>query len=96
MTRQSGSADDVTRTMPPELGFTGSKRGANSERLSASVYLATGGGSQLAQTQLVEEGDNPRWRMDRERAAFVDLVRWCIDPDGLFRRGVLPQALPNR
>jgi FAD/FMN-containing dehydrogenase len=38
----------------------------------------------------VEERDNPgRW-MNEERAAFVDLVRRDIDPDGLFRRGVWP------
>jgi hypothetical protein len=38
----------------------------------------------------VEDRDNPgRW-MDEERAAFVDLVRRGIDPDGLFRRGVWP------
>ena len=38
----------------------------------------------------VEDRANPgRW-MDQERAAFVDLVRRDIDPDGLFRRGVSP------
>jgi hypothetical protein len=38
----------------------------------------------------VEDRDNPgRW-MNEERAAFVDLVRRDIDPDGLFRRGVWP------
>jgi hypothetical protein len=38
----------------------------------------------------VEDRGNPgRW-MDDERAAFVDLVRRGIDPDGLFRRGVWP------
>jgi hypothetical protein len=38
----------------------------------------------------VEERANPgRW-MDQERAAFVDLVRRDIDPDGLFRRSVWP------
>ncbi len=38
---------------------------------------------------------NPgRW-MDEERAAFVDLVRRGIDPDGLFRRGVWPPRQPS-
>jgi FAD/FMN-containing dehydrogenase len=38
----------------------------------------------------VEDRANPgRW-MDQDRAAFVDLVRRDIDPDGLFRRGVWP------
>jgi len=38
----------------------------------------------------VEDRSNPgRW-MDAERAAFADLVRRGIDPDGLFRRGVWP------
>ncbi len=38
----------------------------------------------------IEDRANPgRW-MDEERAAFVDLVRRGIDPDGLFRRGVWP------
>jgi FAD/FMN-containing dehydrogenase len=37
---------------------------------------------------LVEDRANPgRW-MGEERAAFVDLVRRGIDPDGLFRRGL--------
>jgi hypothetical protein len=44
----------------------------------------------------VEDRDNPgRW-MDEERAAFVDLVRRGIDPDGLFRRGVWPPRQPSR
>jgi FAD binding domain len=43
----------------------------------------------------VEDRDNPgRW-MDEERAAFVDLVRRGIDPDGLFRRGVWPPRQPS-
>jgi hypothetical protein len=43
----------------------------------------------------VEDRDNPgRW-MDEERAAFVDLVRRGIDPDGLFRRGVWPPCQPS-
>jgi hypothetical protein len=38
----------------------------------------------------VEDRGNPgRW-MSEERAAFVDLVRRDVDPDGLFRRGVWP------
>jgi hypothetical protein len=43
----------------------------------------------------VENRDNPgRW-MDEERAAFVDLVRRGIDPDGLFRRGAWPPRQPS-
>jgi hypothetical protein len=43
----------------------------------------------------VENRDNPgRW-MDEERAAFVDLVRRGIDPDGLFRRDVWPPRQPS-
>jgi hypothetical protein len=44
----------------------------------------------------VEDRANPgRW-MDKERAAFVDLVRRGIDPEGLFRRGVWPTRQPDR
>jgi hypothetical protein len=38
----------------------------------------------------VEDRANPgRW-LNEERAAFVDLVRRGIDPDGLFRRDIWP------
>src|SRR5580658_7592515 len=43
----------------------------------------------------VEDRDNPGGWMDEERAAFVDLVRRGIDPDGLFRRGVWPPRQPS-
>ena len=52
--------------------------------------LSTGRGPCTARprTSGRSDRDNPgRW-MDEERAAFVDLVRRGIDPDGLFRRGV--------
>jgi hypothetical protein len=42
----------------------------------------------------VEDRDNPgRW-MSKERAAFVDLVRRDVDPDGLFRRAIWPPCAP--
>jgi hypothetical protein len=42
----------------------------------------------------VEDRDNPgRW-MSKERAAFVDLVRRDVDPDGLFRRAIWPPRAP--
>ena len=44
----------------------------------------------------VEDRDNPgRW-MSKERAAFVDLVRRDVDPDGLFRRAIWPPRAPAR
>jgi FAD binding domain len=38
----------------------------------------------------VEDRHNPGRFMNEERAAFVDLLRRGIDPDGLFRRGAWP------
>lgn len=42
----------------------------------------------------VEDRDNPGRPMSEERAAFVDLVRRDVDPDGVFRRGVWPPRPP--
>jgi hypothetical protein len=68
--------------------LTGGQRdvhGAVDHRLQVS----RGPGERLAQMRDDDRANRGRW-MDEERAAFVDLVRRDIDPDGLFRRGVWP------
>jgi FAD binding domain len=71
---------------PADEGQAGAMRRYLAQARTALAPWDTG----LVLPTFVEDRANPgRW-MDQERAAFTDLIRRGIDPDGLFRRGIWP------